>query len=96
MLDPELSNLKIFTAGIGFRPTASMFVDLVYHEYRQNAFATEIRNFGLTAAMNQVATAQSKDVGSELDIILRFRNLFGVGRNRVSADGEYVRRLCLS
>ena len=32
----------------------------------------------LTAKMNQASTGRSKDVGSELDIILGFRNLFGV------------------
>ncbi len=78
MLDPELSNLKIFTVGIGIRPAASMFVDFVYHHYRMNAVAPEIRNYALTAKMNQATTGRSKDVGSELDIIVGFRNLFGV------------------
>lgn len=77
-LDPELSNLKIFTAGIGLRPAASIFVELVYHHYRLNAVADEIRGSALTAQMNQVGSRLSKDVGSGLDIILGFRNLFGV------------------
>ena len=78
MMAPELSNLKVLTAGIGFRPAASMFVDLVYHHYQSNAVASEIRNWGLTAKMNQGTTGQSKDVGDEFDLILGFRNLFGV------------------
>ncbi len=77
-LDPELSNLNIFTVGLGFRPAASVFVDLVYHHYRLNAVADEIRGSALTAQMNQVESRLSKDVGSGLDIILGFRNLFGV------------------
>jgi alginate production protein len=73
-LDPELSNLEIMTAGIGFRPAAGIFVDLVYHRYRLNSFATTIRNDALTALMN----GESKDVGDALDVIVGFRNLFGV------------------
>lgn len=77
-LDPELSNLKIFTAGLGFRPATGVFVDLVYHRYRLNTFAAEVRGSALTAQTNQVESRLSKDVGSALDIILGFRNLFGV------------------
>lgn len=77
-IDPELSNLKIFTAGFGFRPAANMFVDLVYHRYRANEIADQIRNWALTAQMNQDDTQLSRDVGSEIDIILGFRNLFGL------------------
>ena len=77
-LDPELSNLQIFTAGLGFRPAAGTFVDLVYHHYRLNEIATEIRGSALTAEMNQIDSRLSKDVGNALDIVLGFRNLFGV------------------
>lgn len=79
-LDPELSNLKIFTVGFGLRPTPSVYVDLVYHRYRLDELAGEIRNWALTAEMNQVDTHLSKDVGSAIDIILGLRNLFGVRR----------------
>jgi alginate production protein len=77
-IDPELSNLKLFTAGFGFRPAPNFFVDLVYHKYRANKIADQIRNWALTAQMNQDDTQLSKDVGREFDIILGFRNLFGL------------------
>lgn len=81
VLDPELSNLRIFTLGFGFRPATSVHVDLVYHKYRLNRFAEEIRNWALTAEMNQDSTRPpSKDVGQAFDIVLGFRNLFGVRR----------------
>jgi hypothetical protein len=35
-LDPELSNLLIFTGGIGIRPTRRSSIDLVYHHYLQD------------------------------------------------------------
>lgn len=76
VLTPEISNLKIVTAGVGFRPFASMFVDLVYHQYWLNEIATEIRGQSLTAEMNRFGS--SKNVGSEFDVILGFRNLFGI------------------
>jgi len=79
-LDPELSNLQIFTAGLGFRPAPSVSVDLVYHHYRLNKIADEIRNSALTAVMNQDDTQLSRKVGNGLDVVLGFRNLFGVRR----------------
>lgn len=79
-LDPELSNLQILTAGLGFRPAPNVSVDLVYHHYRLNKIADEIRNSALTAQMNQDDTRLSKDAGRGLDIVLGFRNLFGVRR----------------
>ena len=79
-LDPELSNVGILTAGLGFRPAPNVTVDLVYHRYRLDRIADEIRNSALTAQMNQDDTNLSKDMGSALDIVLGFRNLFGVRR----------------
>ena len=79
-LDPELSNLKIFTLGLGFRPAPTASVDLVYHRYRLDKTADEVRNSGVTAQMNQDDSQLRKDVGSELDVVLGFRNLFGVQR----------------
>jgi alginate production protein len=80
MLDPELSNLKIFTAGVGARVTPGISVDLAYHRYQLDAVATELRNWGLTAQMNTLPGAQSKDVGQALDLVVGFRGLFGVRR----------------
>jgi alginate production protein len=79
-LDPELSNLRIVTAGIGFRPKSNVFVDLVYHRYRLNKLADSIRGSPVTAVMNQDDTQLSKKVGSALDIVVGIRNLFGVRR----------------
>ncbi|MBE9552093.1 MAG: alginate export family protein, partial [Proteobacteria bacterium] len=77
-LDPELSNINIYTAGLGLRPAAGAFLDIVYHHYRLNEIATELRGSAITAQMNQIGSQLSKDVGDALDIVLGFRNLFGV------------------
>lgn len=79
-LDPELSNVGILTAGLGFRPAPTVTVDLVYHRYRLERIADGIRNSELTALMNQDDTRLSKDMGSAFDAVFGFRNLFGVRR----------------
>lgn len=79
-LDPELSNLQILTAAVGFRPAPNISVDLVYHRYKTNKLASDLRNAALTAEMNQDDSRQSKEVGDALDIVVGFRNLFGVRR----------------
>lgn len=79
-LDPELSNLKIFTVALGFQPAQDFSVDFVYHHYRLDTLAEELRNSAITAQMNQVDGRLSKDVGNGFDVVLGFRNLFGVRR----------------
>lgn len=78
-LDPELSNLQILTAAVGFRPAPNISVDLVYHRYKTNKLASDLRS-ALTAEMNQDSSRPSKEVGDALDIVIGFRNLFGVRR----------------
>ena len=77
-IDPELSNLRIYTLGIGFRPSANVYVDLVYHDYRLNHIASDVRNGLISAQMNTRLAGSgrtSKDVGRELDLIVAFRRI---------------------
>jgi len=76
-VDPELSNLRVYTLGFGFRPAANVYVDLVHHQYKLNYIATDLRNASITAEMNRITASQSTDVGRELDVIVAFRRLFG-------------------
>ena len=78
--DPELSNLRIFTLGFGFRAASNAFVDLVYHSYRLNRIGNDLRGSALTAMVNQDDSRLSRNVGSEIDVIVGFRNLFGIKR----------------
>ena len=66
--DPELSNLSIFTAGLGARPTAELSADLVYHYYLQDHAADELRD----SALDAEPTGQSRRLGSEIDLVLGF------------------------
>lgn len=90
-LDPELSNIKILTAGIGFRMAPTAYVDIVYHRYKLVKIASEFRSSGVTAQMNQVDTHLSKKVGDEIDIVLGFRNLFGYRRLGFEVRGGWFR-----
>lgn len=80
MLDPDLSNIRIVTVGVGARLAPGISADLVYHRYRLDAVASEIRNWGLTAQMNTVPGQESRDLGQALDLVIGFRGMFGVKR----------------
>ncbi len=66
LLDPELSNLAILTAGVGVSLFAASSLDLVYHEYRQVEPTNSLRNARLNASL----TGQDRDLGYGLDAIL--------------------------
>jgi alginate production protein len=86
-LDPELSNLHILTLGLGFRPIGDLSVDFIYHHYRLDAHAEELRNSQLTAEMNQDPGQNSHNVGSALDVVVGIRNVFGLKRFGVDLRG---------
>ncbi len=79
-LDPELSNIKILTIGLGFRPWRDMSLDLVYHRYWLNVIAEELRDSALTALMNQDSDRMSRDIGEGIDVVIGFRNVLGIRR----------------
>ncbi len=72
VLDPELSNLAIFTAGIGIRPSDKFSVDLVYHYYLQHRLATSLRDSGIDAE----PSGRSRQLGSELDLIVGLQEIY--------------------
>jgi alginate production protein len=65
LLDPELSNLHIFTVGLGLWPLEDASVTVLYHLYRQHARSDELRE----VAINAEPTGLSRDIGSEVDVI---------------------------
>ncbi len=67
---PELSNMSIFTAGVGIAPTEESSVDLVYHYYRQTAASDEIRETAIETDPNGV----DKELGNEIDLIFGYEN----------------------
>ncbi|HEV2122022.1 MAG TPA: alginate export family protein [Chloroflexota bacterium] len=76
LLDPELSNLSIITAGIGFRPTEASSLELIWHKYKQvDASDDEIRDSPLLAE----PAGDDRSLGFEVDAIAAFRLAAGVG-----------------
>lgn len=63
-LNPELSNLSIWTAGLGVRPKKSVSFDFVYHLYQQPEKDDHAR-----FKIKQSPTGKDRDIGQEMDII---------------------------
>ena len=66
LLDVELSNLSILTAGTGISILESSSVDLAYHYYRQIEPATFLRDARLDPELN----GRNREVGHGLDLVL--------------------------
>ncbi len=79
-LDSELSNMKVLAVGLGARLNPGTSVDVIYRRYRLDAYASEIRNWGLTAQMNTLPDQQSRDMGQALDVVVGLRGLFDIRR----------------
>jgi alginate production protein len=71
LLDPELSNLLIFTGGIGILPTRRSSIDLVYHYYLQDKATTGLRG----AELDADPSGLSKRLGSEIDVVMGYEEL---------------------
>ncbi len=69
VFDPELSNLSIATAGLGWRPTRNSSVHLLWHRYRQDVALAALRESDLDAQPN----GHDKDLGNEVDLVLAYR-----------------------
>jgi alginate production protein len=72
VLDPELSNLAILTAGVGIRPSDKFSVDLVYHYYLQHRATPVLRNAGLDAE----PSGRSRRLGSAVDFIVGLQEIW--------------------
>ncbi len=68
---PELSNMHIYSAGLGMRPLRWFSADLVYHWYEQDHASTSIRSSRLRAS----PSGASRELGEEIDLVLGFDKL---------------------
>ncbi|MFQ5686711.1 MAG: alginate export family protein [Candidatus Scalindua sp.] len=69
MLDPELSNLEIVTAGIGIEPMRRASVELIYHYYRQPKLSK--KNFD--AQIDEDPDGLHKMIGQEIDLVAAYK-----------------------
>lgn len=66
LLDPELSNISIVTAGVGVSLLSSSSLDLVYHHYRQVEPTNSLRHARLESAL----TGRDRNLGHGFDLVL--------------------------
>ena len=71
LVDPELSNLLIFTGGLGIRPTRKSSVDLVFHEYLQDQVSAKLKGWAIEAK----PAGLSRRLGKEIDLITGYREI---------------------
>lgn len=64
VFDPELANLKIATAALGWRIGSSIGVDLVFHDYRQVVARRRLAD----QAFDRRPNGRSNAVGREVDV----------------------------
>lgn len=69
LLRPELSNLHIWTADLGFRFWRSSSFDLVYHHYQQVHAASSLRDVRLDIDPQ----GKRRGIGQEWDLVLALR-----------------------
>ncbi|MFT5139477.1 MAG: hypothetical protein ACI9H8_001477 [Lysobacterales bacterium] len=65
LVDPELANIRIMTAGIAWLPSRGISLDLVWHDYNQDELSTRL----VDTDLDQRPNGRSKDIGSELDLV---------------------------
>jgi len=69
LLDPELSNLEIWTLGAGRRFGRALSLDLLFHDYRQDVAADRL----IETALRKAPNGLSADLGWEVDLVLGVR-----------------------
>lgn len=67
--DPELSNMRILTAVVGFYPTQNLSIDLVYHDYRQ----LEADNDLFDSDLDLDPDGGHRALGQEIDLVAGYR-----------------------
>lgn len=71
VLDPRLTNLMVFTGGVGIKPLSKTSFDLVYHYYLQDHASKRIGGSDL----NTDPTGLSKHIGSEVDLVVGYQGI---------------------
>ena len=71
LLDPELANLEILTAGFGMRLNNRTSLDVIGHTYQQNELSTILVDADIDASPNGLDT----DLGTEIDVVLGWRSI---------------------
>ena len=74
VLDPELVNLEVWTAGVGLRLGQRVSMDVVGHLYRQHRPDDDLE---AALPLDGAPDGDSPDLGREADFILGVQNILG-------------------
>jgi alginate production protein len=74
LLDPELSNLKIWTLGMGVKPHPISSLEFVFHEYSQQHPDDKLRSDLIAPPARP--NGQHTDIGREIDFIFGISSLW--------------------
>ncbi len=69
LLDPELSNLRIASAGLGLRLLDNSSIELLWHHYRQLHASPQLAGSRLSVA----PTGLSREIGQAVDLFIALR-----------------------
>ena len=69
LIDPELANLRVWTAGVGARLAEGTSLDLIFHHYRQDVAVDDL----IDAELDLDPSGNDADLGTEVDLILGSR-----------------------
>ncbi len=67
--DPELSNMRIMTAVVGFQPQTDLSIDIVYHDYSQHVADDDL----FDSDLDMDPDGDHRDLGRELDLVAGMR-----------------------
>ncbi|MSR61663.1 MAG: hypothetical protein EXS08_04340 [Planctomycetes bacterium] len=74
LIDPELSNLGIFTLGVGAVLTKKTSLDLVYHTYTQDVIQNQLSFSPVESNLRRATlNGTDADIGAEFDVIFGYR-----------------------
>jgi hypothetical protein len=73
LLDPELSNLRVASAGFGLRFLPNSSAELLWHRYQQVQPSTRVAG----SRLSQAPAGQSRDLGHEVDLFIAIREFEG-------------------
>jgi len=69
LLDPELSNLRVATIGLGVRALNNSSAELMLHHYRQAVASARLAG----SRLSQDPAGTNRDIGRELDLLFALR-----------------------
>ena len=69
VFDPELTNMRILTLVVGCMPTPNLSLDLVYHDYRQNALDDDL----FDSDVDMDPDGDHRALGREIDLVAGYR-----------------------